>query len=321
MAFDLSSLLVIGISSRALFDLEAEDRLYHRLGLQKYRETQLASETEVLNPGTAFPLVKGLLALNAGPDGHHVEVIIISHNHPETGLRVMNSVRAHELDITRAAFIGTEPLAPHLQTFKVDLFLSCSREDVQTAIDAGIAAAIVYRPPNESPTDIVPLKLAFDADAVLFADESEVIYRRKGLRAFQEHEQRNANLELRDGPFGPLLRKLGSLQRAFHPLEAPIKIAIVSARNSPAEERVLKTLRSWGVSLDAAYFLGGLAKDDVLKAFGAHIFFDDQEANLAPAARYTPCALVPYRTGSILREIAQDEFGNSTIEQHRNPAA
>jgi 5'-nucleotidase len=321
VSYDLSSLLVVGISSRALFDLEAEDRLYRRLGLEKYRETQLANEKDILDAGTAFPLVKGLLALNTGRS-RCVEVIIVSHNHPETGVRVMNSVRAHGLDITRAAFIGTEPLAPHLQIFQVDLFLSCSRDDVQTAIDAGVAAAIVYGPPNEFPADIAPLKLAFDADAVLFADESEVIYRRSGLKAFQEHEQKNADFELRDGPFGPLLRKLGLLQGTFPVDTPPIKIAIVSARNSPAEERVIKTLRSWGVRIDAAYFLGGIAKEEILKAFGAHIFFDDQEAYLAPAARYTPCALVPYKTGSVLRELVQDQsIASTTVVLHREPAA
>lgn len=302
MGLDLSQLLVIGISSRALFDLEEESRIYEKLGLQAYQRYQIESEQELLRPGTAFALVKGLLALNK-PDGvRRVEVIVVSHNNPETGLRVFHSIQHYKLDITRAAFVGDQSLVPYLETFDVDLLLSPSDKDVQAAIDADIPAAIVYRPPNEAALEFDELRIAFDADAVLFSEDSEAVYRTQGIDAFLAHEKENADRMLAAGPLARLLMKLGTLQQSISEAhETPFKIAIVTARNSPAHERVIKTLRAWGVRADAAFFLGGVGKAAVLRAYGAHIFFDDQEAHLAPAALHTPCALVPYKTGSILR--------------------
>lgn len=302
MPYDLANLLVVGISSRALFNLEMEARIYERMGIERYREYQVQSEADILEPGTGFALVKGLLALNRPGEPRRVEVMVISHNNPETGLRVFNSIQAHGLDISRAAFVGSDPLVPYLQTFNVDLFLSAEIKDVQAAIDADIPAAVVYRPPNDPSLEIEELRIAFDADAVLFSEESEAIYRDRGLPAFLEHEKANADSVLTAGPFARLLKKLGALAGPAGGAPLPFKVGIVTARNSPAHERVIKTLREWGVRVDAAFFLGGIAKADVLCAFRAHIFFDDQEDHLAPAALRVPCALVPYKSSSILRK-------------------
>jgi 5'-nucleotidase len=234
-------------------------------------------------------------------------VIIVSHNNPETGLRVFNSIKQYGLSITRAAFVGSEPLLPYLQSFGVDLFLSPSTADVQAAIDADIPGAILYRPPNTPVTELDSLRIAFDADAVLFSEESEAIYRERGLEAFLEHEQLNADRMLAEGPLARLLMKLGALQQVVPSSEPPFKIAVVTARNSPAHERVVKTLRAWGVRADAAFFLGGVPKDALLRAYGAHIFFDDQEVHLAPSALHIPCALVPYKSTSPLRKNSSQE--------------
>jgi 5'-nucleotidase len=301
MPVDLSKYLVIAISSRALFDLEEEERIFQRLGLDKYREFQLENENELLDTGTAFPMIRGLLALNR--DGQqHVEVIVLSKNHPETGLRVFKSIRHHGLTITRAAFTGGESLNPYLEAFGVDLFLSRSPEDVQEAIDGGFAAAVLYNPPGGAGEDSNQLRIAFDADAVLFSEESEALFREKGLQAFLDHEREKADEPMTEGPVARLLVKLVALQRQFPMSNAPLRIAIVTARNSPAHERVIKTLRSWGVGVDAAFFLGGVAKQPVLKAFGAHIFFDDQEDHLALASMSVAAALVPWSSRSVLRK-------------------
>jgi 5'-nucleotidase len=302
MPFDLTPLLVVGISSRALFDLEEEDRIFRKLGLPSYRIVQLEYENDLLDPGTAFPLVKRLLALNEHGE-RRVEVIVISKNHPETGLRVFKSIRHHGLDISRAAFTGGEPLNRYLEAFKIDLFLSRSRDDVQAAIDGGFAAAELYNPPADLDWETEELRIAFDADAVLFSDESETIYQQEGLEAFHKHEDLNAETPLEAGPLGNLLRKLSALRNQFDPNRPPVRIGIVTARNSPAHERVIKTLRNWGVEVDAAFFLGGLSKDSILKAFGAHIFFDDQEGHLALASLMVPSALVPYHSNSPLRSL------------------
>ena len=303
MPYDLSRVLVIGVSSRALFDLEWEARIYSRLGAQAFREHQLANENDVLNPGTAFSLAKGLLALNPPVGDRAVEVIVISRNDPDIGLRVTKSIEAHGLDISRIAYIGRDAIVPYLEAYKVDLFLSCNDPDVQEAVDAGLAAAALYRPPNAAPAEMKDLRIAFDADAVLFSEESEHIYRTEGLPAFLAHEKENAHRLLAEGPLARLLIRLGALQRARGKDESPVRLAVVTARNSPAHERVIRTLREWGVSIDAAFFLGGVAKTDILRAFGAHIYFDDQEGHLAPAAGEVPCALVPYRSNSVLRRI------------------
>jgi 5'-nucleotidase len=302
MAYDLSRLLVVAVSSRALFNLEWEARIYDRIGPAAFREHQIAAEDEILEPGTAFALIKGLLALNNGAAERAVEVVVVSRNDPDVGLRVTKSIQAHGLDITRMAYISTDPIVPYLEAYNADLFLSCNDTDVQAAIDGGLAAASLYRPPNSPTTEITDLRIAFDADAVLFSDESEHIYRTQKLEAFLKHEAENAEKMLAEGPLARLLLRLGALQQARGPENTPVKLAIVTARNSPAHERVIKTLRAWGVRIDMAFFLGGVAKTEILRKFGAHIFFDDQEQHLAPAALDIPCALVPYRSDSPLRQ-------------------
>lgn len=300
MAYDLSGVLVIGISSRSLFDLEAENRLFEEQGREAYIHHQIENEDVILRPGAAFPLVRALLALNDRAQERVVEVIVTSRNQPDSGLRIFNSIRHYGLDITRAAFTGGEALRPYLEAFAVNLFLSRSEPDVQAAIDAGFPAALVYDPPTEYEAAAEQIRIAFDADAVLFSEESEAIYKRHGLEAFYDNERENARHPLAEGPFAKLLLRLGQLQHTDGDGPSPLHIGIITARQSPAHERVIRTLRGWGVRVDAAFFLGGLSKDQVLKAFRAHIFFDDQETHLGAASRVVPSARVPYKTGSVL---------------------
>lgn len=312
MPYSLSELLVIGISSRALFDLEKENKIFEEKGLEEYIQYQLDHENEPLKPGTAFPLVKGLLKLNKLKQQRLVEVIIMSKNSPDTGLRIFNSIEHYGLDITRAALSGGEALSPYLEAFEIDLFLSKAESDVQSAIDTGIAAAMLYNPPNNSSTDIDKVRIAFDADAVLFSEESEEIYRKKGLKAFYENERKNIEKPLLEGPFAKLLKTLSTMQHGFKPADAPVRIAVVTARNGPAHARVIKTLRDWKVRVDAAFFLGGISKDKVLKSYGAQIFFDDQEAHLGLASVVVPSGKVPYRSDSTLHpnNLRSEEINN-----------
>ena len=69
----------------------------------------------------------------------------------------------------------------------------------------------------------------------------------------------------------------------------------MTARNAPAHERVIRTLRAWNVRIDEAFFLGGIQKSEILKAFGANIFFDDQSVHTEPASKLVPAARVPYK--------------------------
>ncbi len=309
MAYDLSETLVIGLSSRALFDLERENRIFEEEGLDAYARYQKENEARVLEPGTAFPLVEALLKLNDKLGEHIVEVVIMSQNNPQTGLRVMNSIDFYNLAITRAAFSGGEALGPFLEAYSVDLYLSKNPDDVQDAIDHGIASAQLYAPPEAFNPDADEIRIAFDGDAVLFSEDSEVIYKQQGLDAFLENEKVFAEVPLPEGPFGRVLRTLSKIKTlSDKPL---VRIALVTARDRPAHERVILTLRSWGVTVDEAYFLGGLSKDKVLKAFNAHIFFDDQDKHAGPASEHVPSARVPYRKTSKLykeNDSKQDQF-------------
>ncbi|HTE43136.1 MAG TPA: 5'-nucleotidase [Steroidobacteraceae bacterium] len=296
MPTDLSNYLVIGISSRALFDLSAEDQIYQTQGLETYERYQLDNEHVCLKPGAGFPLVKSILRMNGlMPGKRKTEVVIMSRNSAETSLRIFNSIEQHNLDITRAALTGGAPLAPYLKAFSVDLFLSLYEDDVQAAVDAGVAAALLYaKPENPTQDEIGQIRIAFDGDAVLFSEEAEHVYQTEGLDAFVEHEKRNARRPLPEGPFAKLLKTLSHLQSEYKGSEKPIRTALVTARNSPAHERVIRTLRAWGVDLDETFFLGGMDKSEVLKAFRPHIYFDDQRVHCDRASKLVPTGRVPW---------------------------
>ncbi len=311
MSVDLSQILVIGVSSRALFDLEEENLIFDQKGLKEFRKYQYEHESELLKPGTAFYLVKSLLELNKQASKPIVEVVVMSRNSPETGVRVMNSIKAHDLNITRLAFTGGDSLFGYIEGYDVDLFLSKDSEDVQKVIDSGTcAAALIYAPPSEFNSETSKVKIAFDADAVLFSDDSEFRYKTEGLEAFQKHESENEKNALKEGPFAKLLIKLSKIQEHLPTgVElSPLRLAIITARSAPSHLRVINTLREWGVYIDEVHFLGGLSKDKILEAFGAHIFFDDQEAHLGPASKVVPSGKVPYAKGSKMNELKK---GNS----------
>ena len=302
MAYDLTEPLVIGISSRALFDLEAENRIFEEQGVPAYEAYQVAHEDRILGKGSAFPLVEAFLRLNRlQENGRLVEVIVMSRNSPNTSLRIFHSIDHYGLDISRAALTGGAPIAPYLHAFRTDLFLSAFRPDVQQAIDSGFAAGVILtdgpHTPQGQPVD--QIRIAFDGDAVLFSAESEGIYQKEGLEAFAAHEKQKADIPMEEGPFANFLRTLAHIQEKFPDKDtAPIRTALVTARGAPAHERAIKTLRQWGIRVDEAFFLGGVTKKDVLSAFGAHIFFDDQYTHAGPASRVVPSALVPYITGA-----------------------
>lgn len=295
MAFDLSEKLVIGVGTRALFDMSHENRIYENEGMEAYREYQLAHEKEPMKPGPGFYLIQSLLSLNdLSEDGDVVEVILMSRNSADTSLRVFRSITHYGLGITRAVLAGGGSLAPYLSAFQTDLFLSAHEDDVRAAVNAGIAAGIICTEGRASyGSGDVSVKIAFDGDAVLFTDESERIFQEKGLAAFEEHEVLKADIPLKEGPFARFLKALSRLQQEFAPKEAPIRTALVTSRCAPAHERAVRTLRSWGVRVDEAFFLGGIAKKDVLKAFGADIFFDDQSIYTVPASEVVFAARVP----------------------------
>ena len=263
MAYELDNRLVIGISTRALFDLSLENEIFEKEGVESYRKYQTEHEGDILRPGPGFPLVKALLAINAlpGQEGR-VEVIIMSRNSADTSLRVFRSIEYYGLDITRAVLAGGASLAPYLEAFRTDLFLSAYEDDVQRAVDSGIAAGIICDGGREyaQQENIRQIRIAFDGDAVLFTDESERIFQEQGLAAFEENERLKADSPLEEGPFARFLKTIAALQQEFSPEQTPIRTALVTARSAPAHERVVRTLRAWNIRIDEAFFLGGISK-------------------------------------------------------------
>jgi 5'-nucleotidase len=288
MPVSLDNLLVVGISSRALFDLEAEEAIFRTQGLEAYRKHQIEHENEILKLGAGFALVRALLRLNLlVHDQRFVEVVIMSRNSSETSMRIFNSIRHYGLDITRAVLSGGASLAPYLRAFNVSLFLSLHEDDVQAAIDSGVSAALLYQKPESTFEEVEQIRIAFDGDAVIFSDESERIFQEQGIEAFENHERENALKPLPEGPFARLLKALSYIQNNFKSADgrsAPIRTALVTARSSPAHERVIRTLRAWDVAIDETFFMGGVAKSEVLAAFKPHIFFDDQLGHCDRAA-------------------------------------
>ena len=298
MPFSLDKLLVIGISSRALFDLEAEEAIFQNQGLDAYRQHQLDHENEILKPGAGFALVKALLKLNnLTPGDRLVEVVIMSRNSSETSLRIFNSIEHYGLDISRAVLAGGASLSSYLQAFNVSLFLSLHEDDVQAAINAGIASALLYQL-AENVADLDQIRIAFDGDAVIFSDEAEKVYQSQGIEAFEQHERDNAKKPLPEGPFARLLVALSYIQNNFKAPDGrafPLRTALVTARSSPAHERVIRTLRAWNIAIDETFFMGGVNKSAVLAAFKPHMFFDDQHGHCMHASSVVPTGRVPYK--------------------------
>jgi 5'-nucleotidase len=309
MPADFSDSLVVGISSRALFNLEEENSIFRTQGVKAYREYQRSKENDILLKGTAFYLVEALLNLNKLSDQRLVEVIVMSRNSPETGMRVLNSIDHYKLDATRSCFTGGNPLHHYMMAYHIDLFLSKEESDVQKVIDSKTAAAaIIYDSPKNFIPEVSTVRIAFDGDAVLFSEESEFIYKSQGMQAFHDNESANVDVPLNEGPYAKLLKKLSMIQEKMKTgiEESPLRLALITARNSPSHIRVIKTFRKWGVYVDEAHFLGGISKDQVLKAFNAHIFFDDQDVHLDPAKEYVPSAKVPYPSGSPLLKSVEE---------------
>jgi 5'-nucleotidase len=302
MPFSLQHKLVIAVASSALFDLTESHAVYVTKGVTDYRKFQRDHETDVLARGVAFGLIQRLLSLNGDSEKDRVvEVILLSRNDPDTGLRVLNSMKPNGLDITRAVFVSGGNPCIYLKAFDASLFLSANEDDVKSAIKQNAPAGRVF--PTEFVDDNEPeLRVAFDFDGVITDDSAELIFQfGGGLKAFQQMEIENATIVHPLGPLFPFFAKLAEL----HELESlrkqkdpeykrKLRIAIVTARNAPAHERVVRSLRAWGINVDDAFFLGGIEKARVLEVYRPHIFFDDQVGHIEGAARVAPCAHVPF---------------------------
>jgi 5'-nucleotidase len=307
MAFPIDDKFVVAVASSALFNLEESDKVFQDKGEEEYRKYQLVNEKVILEQGVAFPLIKRLLMLNSEePSDQPVEVILLSRNDPETGLRVFKSIEHYGLSISRAVFLaGANPFI-YMEAFNASLFLSANPDDVRAAVSKGLPAAQVFPTEFVDDEEELELRIAFDFDGIIADDSSEGIFQKLGMRSFQENEKQKANEAMPAGPLIKFFREVSRLQRREWEKKQKdksyiprIKVAIATARNAPAHERVVTTLRSLGIRVDEAFFLGGIDKGRVLKIFRPHIFFDDQVGHIEGVSSISPSAHVPFGVSNL----------------------
>ncbi|KAI4873330.1 hypothetical protein NFI96_029088 [Prochilodus magdalenae] len=298
--------ITIAVSSRVLFNMDVEQQIFERKGLEEYLKYQLDHETEPFAPGPAFPFIKALEAVNEQlrtlyPESEELfDVVLMTNNHAHVGIRLINSINHHKLFIERFCMTGGNSPIGYLKAYHTNLYLSADSMKVREAIDEGIAAATMFSPEKVTQVSETQLRVAFDGDAVLFSDESERIYKTQGLDKFFEHEKTHENKPLDHGPLKGFLEVLGKLQRKFyakgHRMDCPIRTYLVTARSAASSgSRALKTLRAWGLETDEALFLAGAPKGPMLAKIKPHIFFDDQMFHIEGAAELgTVAAHVPY---------------------------
>lgn len=302
MSFPIQDKLVVGISSTALFDFTKEHNIYLTEGLDAFRLYQKEHRSELPLPGAAFPFIKRLLHLNKlFPDEKPVEVVVLSRNDPEAGLRMMDAMPKYELDITRAFFLSGKAPYPYMDALKACLYLSTNKEEVKEAIQSGYPAGHVLPCASLEDSDDTQLRVAFDFDGVLVDDEAEAKYADGGLPLFHYHEIENKDRPLKNGPLMPLMQRLASIQkmesdnsnRVNNP-EKAVRISIVTARNAPAHERLINTMKHLGLETDELFLTGGIEKKNILDIMKPQIFFDDQLGHLEPASQNTPCVHIPF---------------------------
>ena len=302
MAYKIEEKLVIGVASSALFQLDEADSVFRKEGLNAYRDYQYEHQHDILNTGVAFPFVKRLLAMNQFfPDTQPIEVVLLSHNDPDTGLRVFYSIQHYGLNIIRAAFTTGDSPFKYIPAYNVSLFLSANSGDVRQAMKEGYPAGQVLASAAEDDPNNPGLCIAFDFDGVIADSSAEEVYQKEGIEKFYSAETEKAQIPHTPGPLADLFSKLAKL----HKLEDErvkndpkyrryMKMAIVTARSAPAHERVVTTLRKWDIPVDQTFFLGGMDKGRILSILRPHIFFDDQRhPHLDASSPFTPSVHIP----------------------------
>ncbi|NLC50340.1 MAG: 5'-nucleotidase [Bacteroidales bacterium] len=289
MAYPIDKKLVIGIASSALFDLTESDKVFRDKGEVEYRKYQEKNIDNILKKGVAFSFIRRFLSLNDSfPEDQPVEVVLLSRNSPETGLRVFHSIQEYKLKITRAAFFSGKPPFAYINAFNASLFLSANKEDVQNAVSNGLPAGRVINTIIQDDKNDTELRLAFDFDGVIIDDEAEAVLKKTGnLDMFHDAETQKVSKPHKNGPLTDLFQKIAYLQMMEHDKQRQdetykkiLKTSIITARSAPSHERMINTLKSWNITVDEAFFLGGIDKKRILEVMKPHIYFDDQINNL-----------------------------------------
>lgn len=307
MAYPIEKKLVVGISSNALFDLRREDEIYEKEGLDAYRKYQVENKADILETGVAYPFIKRFLRINEiYAKEQPIEVVLLSRNSPETGVRIFNSIREYDLKITRAAFMSGGSAINYIPAFNISLFLATNEKDVKEAIEANLPAGRILQTDIHD-DDTFELRVAFDFDGVIANDEAEKIYKERGIQEYHRYEEEHSSEELGAGPLADFFTKLAFFQK----LETKnrqidknykriLKTAIITARNAPAHDRAINTLNKWGVEVDEMFLLGGIDKSRILEVLRPHLYFDDQMVHLdANAIKNIPLVHIPFGIANV----------------------
>lgn len=303
MPYPIDKKLVVGVSSNALFDLHAEEEIFKTEGLEAYKKHQIEHRTEPLGKGVAYPFIRRFLNINSlFPDQQPVEVVILSKNSPETGLRIFNSIKHYGLDISRAAFTSGRSPYEYIPAYNISLFLSTNAEDVKNAIDKNYPAGRILDTAVHDNEDDLELRIAFDFDGVIADDSAEQVYQKSGdLKEYQQHESDLSSNPLEPGLLLSFLQKISYFQKLENRAIADdpnynkvLRTAIITARNAPAHERAVNTLTYWEVNVDEMFFLGGIEKKRILQILKPHLFIDDQISHLDESLIDIPLVHIPF---------------------------
>ena len=303
--------LVVGLDPRALFDLGAEDELLRTGGPDALRRHRAEREEELLDPGRGLGLVRALGHLDPGA-ARRVELVLLSRESADTSLRVVSSARRHELEIARAVFTGGQPLEPYLAALRVDLFLCSDEAEVRGALEAGISAGVVCDGGELAREGESEIRVAFDGDAELFADDGEA-----GEPLAADPASRSAGRGAPPASFARLLGALAMLGSDGRGRGPRLRTALVSSRTGAAQERMLRTLRRFGLQLDEAFFVGDLPKSEILAAFRPHLAFGEHPRAAARTLRPVAAVASPEadegpRAGALASPLGRLRFRHGT---------
>lgn len=303
MAFPIEKKLVVGVSSNALFNLQIEDKIFNDEGIAAYRKYQIENKDYLLDKGPAFPFIKRFLEINKHySEEKPVEVVLLSKNSPETGIRIFNSIKHFDLDISRAAFTSGKSPFEYIPAYNISLFLSTNDFDVQNSINAGYPAGKYINSEVEDLDEDIELRVAFDFDGVIADDSSEAVYKAsKDLNQFHKHEVEHISEPHNPGPLADFFKKLAFFQKLetkkenkFPNYKKILRTSIITARNAPSHERAINTMTEWGVMVDELFLMGGVDKSRILNVVKPHIYFDDQLVHLNIESTKTPLVHIPF---------------------------
>ncbi|XP_060711302.1 cytosolic 5'-nucleotidase 1A-like [Hemiscyllium ocellatum] len=289
--------ITIAVSSRTLFNMSDERAIYESDGLESYVKYQLDHEHEPLKKGLAFALMKALETVNFRlhelyPGSDEVfDIVLMTNNHAQVGVRLINSINHYGLAIERFCMTGGTSPINYLKAYHTNLYLSSDPVKVANALNEGIAAATMCHIDKEGQLSEKQLRVAFDGDSFMQQDQDE----RNAQSCMISNSPYSHESKLTSqGILVGFLESIGRLQKKFYAknerLNCPIRIyLIVKKGGSAVGLRALKTIRSWGLDVDEAFILSGLSAAELLNKIGPHIYFDDQmfqSTNAAAIAQY-----------------------------------